>query len=37
MTAADPPVKDSRVHVSEVGSKLGADGFTLTAAGRLDS
>ena len=29
--------KDSRVHVSEVGSKLGADGFTLTAAGRLDS
>jgi hypothetical protein len=29
--------KDSRVHVSEVGSKPGADGFTLTAAGRLDS
>lgn len=29
--------KDSRVHVSEVGSKLGADGFTLTASGRLDS
>jgi LmeA-like phospholipid-binding len=28
--------KDSRVHVSEVGSKLGADGFTLTASGRLD-
>jgi hypothetical protein len=29
--------RDSRVHVSGVGSKLGADGFTLTAAGRLDS
>jgi hypothetical protein len=29
--------RDSRVHVSEVGSKLGADGFTLTASGRLDS
>jgi len=29
--------KDSRVHVSEVGSKPGADGFTLTAAGRLDA
>jgi hypothetical protein len=29
--------KDSRVHVSEVGSKVGADGFTLTASGRLDS
>jgi hypothetical protein len=29
--------KDSRVHVSEVGSKLGSDGFTLTAGGRLDS
>jgi hypothetical protein len=29
--------KDSRVHVSEVGSKLGADGFTLTASGRLGS
>ena len=28
--------RDSRVHVSEVGSKLGADGFTLTASGRLD-
>jgi LmeA-like phospholipid-binding len=27
--------KDSRVQVTEVGSKLGADGFTLTAAGRL--
>ena len=29
--------KDSRVHVSDVGSKVGADGFTLTASGRLDS
>ena len=29
--------RDSRVHVSEVGSKLVPDGFTLTAAGRLDS
>ena len=29
--------KDSRVHVSEVGSRLGSDGFTLTAGGRLDS
>ncbi|MEA2320043.1 MAG: hypothetical protein QOD44_4232 [Solirubrobacteraceae bacterium] len=28
--------RDSRVHVSAVGSKLGADGFTLTASGRLD-
>jgi LmeA-like phospholipid-binding len=28
--------RDSRVHVSEVGSRLGADGFTLTASGRLD-
>jgi hypothetical protein len=28
--------RDSRVHVSSVGSKLGADGFTLTASGRLD-
>jgi hypothetical protein len=29
--------KESRVHVSEIGSKLGSDGFTLTAGGRLDS
>ena len=29
--------KDSRVHVTEVGSKLGDDGFTLTASGRLDA
>jgi hypothetical protein len=28
--------RDSRVHVSAVGSKLGADGFTITASGRLD-
>ena len=27
--------RDSRVHVTEVGSKLGDGGFTLTAAGRL--
>jgi DUF2993 family protein len=27
--------KDSRVEVSEVGSRTGPDGFTLTAAGRL--
>ena len=27
--------RDARVQVSEVGSKLGDDGFTLTAAGRL--
>ena len=27
--------KDSRVKVTDVGSKTGADGFTLTAAGRL--
>jgi hypothetical protein len=29
--------RDSRVHVSDVGSKVGDDGFTLTASGRLDS
>ncbi len=28
--------RDSRVQVTRVGSKLGADGFTLTASGRLD-
>ncbi|MEO8689465.1 MAG: LmeA family phospholipid-binding protein [Solirubrobacteraceae bacterium] len=28
--------RDSRVHVSSIGSKRGADGFTLTASGRLD-
>ena len=27
--------KDSRVQVTEVGSRTGPDGFTLTAAGRL--
>lgn len=27
--------RDSRVQVTDVGSKLGADGFTLTASGRL--
>jgi hypothetical protein len=27
--------KDSRVQVTEVGSRPGPDGFTLTAAGRL--
>src|SRR5829696_3434493 len=29
--------RDSRVQVEEVGSRLGADGFTLSAAGRLDA
>lgn len=29
--------RDSRVQVDEVGSRVGADGFTLTAAGRLPS
>jgi hypothetical protein len=29
--------RDSRVKVTQVGSRPGSDGFTLTAAGRLSS